>query len=120
MKNIVWEKPSGSKITTNALKATIEACEEMKWKRVSESGEDDTVEIKSESQEGVDALRKEFQQAFTNGMSALRESFMEELSALRDEMTTDLNTLKENFQGELNALKEQPKDEKVTAAKKKG
>lgn len=126
MKTILWEKPNGTKITTNALPATVEACEEMKWKIVDKMGKDNPVEIKNESPEGLDALRGEFQQAFSDGMRTLRESFMEELSALRDEMTTDLNTLKEKFQGELNAIKEQPKEEKASteekapAAKKKG
>lgn len=32
-KTIMWEKPNGNKIQTNAEKATIEHCESLGWKR---------------------------------------------------------------------------------------
>jgi len=125
MKTIVWEKPNGSKITTNALKATVEACKEMKWKIAEEIGEDEPKEEYSGESfsEEVSALRNEFQQAFSDGMSALRESFNEELSALRGELNEGLSALRDELSSSLSALKEEPKEEpkeeKTSPAKKK-
>lgn len=38
MAKITWERPSGSKIETNDLKATIAACEKLGWKRKNKRG----------------------------------------------------------------------------------